>query len=59
MFKTIIFQCGVFHVCFSSSTCEIILWIVKGVFVTKENSHTSLLYVKNFDKLKGAYSSPT
>ena len=36
MFKTIIFQCGVIHVCSSSSTCEIILWMVKGVFITKE-----------------------
>ena len=34
MFKTIIFECGVMHVCSSSSTCEIIFWMVKGVNVT-------------------------
>ena len=53
MFKTIIFECGVIHVCSSSSTCEIILWMVKGVIVTKENSHTSFLYAKFFIRLEG------
>ena len=53
MFKTIIFECVVIHVCSSSSTCEIIFWMV-----TKENSHTSFLNVKHFYKLRGAYSSP-
>ena len=57
MFKTIIFECGVIHVCSNSSTCEIIFWMVKGVIVTKENSHTSCLNVKHFYKLVGANSS--
>ena len=39
MFKTIIFECGLIHVCSSSSTCEIIFWMFKGVNVSKENSH--------------------
>ena len=58
MFKTIIFECVVIYVCSSSSTCEIIFWMVKGVIVTKENSHTTFLNVKHFYKLRGAYSSP-
>ena len=58
MFKTIIFECGVIQVCSSSSTCEIIFWMVKGVIFTKENSHTSFLNVKHFYKLRGANSSP-
>ena len=29
------------------------LWMVKEVFVTKENSHTSFLYVKHFYKVRG------
>ena len=44
---------GVIHVCSSSSTCEIILWMVKGVIVTKDNSHTSFLNVKHFISLEG------
>ena len=52
MFKTIISQCGVIYVCSSSSTCGIILWMVKGVFVTKDNLHTSFLYVNFFYKLR-------
>ena len=59
MFKTIIFECGVIHVCSSSCTCEIILWMIKGVIVTKENSHTSFLNVEHFYKLRGEYSSPS
>ena len=43
MFKSIIFECGVIHVCSSFSTCEIIFWMVKGVIVTKENSLVILL----------------
>ena len=33
--------------------------MVKGVIVTKENSHTSFLNVKHFYKLRGAYYSLT
>ena len=57
LFKTIIFECGVINVCSSSITCEIIFWMVKGVIVTKENSHATFLDFKHFYKLRGAYSS--
>ena len=53
MFKTIIFECGVIHVCFSSITCEIIFWMVNGVIVTKDNSHILFLNVKHFISLEG------